>query len=107
MCYIGQLWYNRTYLNYEEYMEETYLEAEEVINDDETANVLDEKTIIDDFNEFEENSRNKWHDLFDDIKDKDEDAKKEGNHSDNNHRQITTALQPRSARTRTPCRQRI
>lgn len=43
---------------------ETYLEAEEV-----TANVLDEKAIIDDFNEFEENSRNKWRDLFEDIKD--------------------------------------
>lgn len=49
-------------------MEETYVEAEEVIND-ETANVLDEKAIIDDFNEFEENSRNKWRDLFEDIKD--------------------------------------
>ena len=49
-------------------MDETYLEAEEVIND-ETANVLDEKAIIDDFNEFEENSRNKWRDLFEDIKD--------------------------------------
>lgn len=43
---------------------ETYLEAEEV-----AANVLDEKAIIDDFNEFEENSRNKWRDLFEDIKD--------------------------------------
>ena len=49
-------------------MDETYLEAEEVIKD-ETANVLDEKAIIDDFNEFEENSRNKWRDLFEDIKD--------------------------------------
>ncbi len=48
-------------------MEETYLEAE-VLND-EAANVLDEKAIIDDFNEFEENSRNKWRDLFEDIKD--------------------------------------
>lgn len=48
-------------------MEETYLEAE-VVND-EAANVLDEKAIIDDFNEFEENSRNKWRDLFEDIKD--------------------------------------
>lgn len=45
-------------------MEETYLEAEEV-----ASNVLDEKAIIDDFNEFEENSRNKWCDLFEDIKD--------------------------------------
>lgn len=43
---------------------ETYLEAEEV-----AANVLDERAIIDDFNEFEENSRNKWRDLFEDIKD--------------------------------------
>lgn len=43
---------------------EIYLEAEEV-----AANVLDEKAIIDDFNEFEENSRNKWRDLFEDIKD--------------------------------------
>lgn len=44
---------------------ETYLEAENEV----AANVLDEKAIIDDFNEFEENSRNKWRDLFEDIKD--------------------------------------
>lgn len=49
-------------------MDETYLEAEEVVNG-ETVNVLDEKAIIEDFNEFEENSRNKWRDLFEDIKD--------------------------------------
>ena len=49
-------------------MDETYLEAEEVVNVD-TASVLDEKGIIEDFNEFEENSRNKWRDLFEDIKD--------------------------------------
>ena len=36
---------------------------------EELDNVLDEKAIIDDFNEFEENSRNKWRDLFEDIKD--------------------------------------
>lgn len=48
-------------------MDETYLEAE-VVNS-ETANVLDEKAIIEDFNEFEENSRNKWRDIFEDIKD--------------------------------------
>ncbi len=47
-------------------MEETYLEAE--ITQD-AANTFDEKAIIDDFNEFEENSRNKWRDLFEDIKD--------------------------------------
>lgn len=47
-------------------MEETYLEAE--ITQDAT-NTFDEKAIIDDFNEFEENSRNKWRDLFEDIKD--------------------------------------
>ena len=33
------------------------------------AEALDERAIIDDFNEFEENSRNKWRDLFEDIKD--------------------------------------
>lgn len=44
---------------------ETYLEAEEEVD----SNVLDERAIIDDFNEFEENSRNKWRDLFEDIKD--------------------------------------
>lgn len=47
-------------------MEETYLEAE--ITQD-AANTFDETAIIDDFNEFEENSRNKWRDLFEDIKD--------------------------------------
>ena len=45
-------------------MDELLFESQEA-----AGYALDERAIIDDFNEFEENSRNKWRDLFDDIKD--------------------------------------
>lgn len=45
-------------------MDELLFESQEA-----AGYALDERTIIDDFNEFEENSRNKWRDLFEDIKD--------------------------------------
>lgn len=45
-------------------MDELLFESQEA-----AGYALDERAIIDDFNEFEENSRNKWRDLFEDIKD--------------------------------------
>ena len=45
-------------------MDELLFESQEA-----AGYALDERAIIDYFNEFEENSRNKWRDLFDDIKD--------------------------------------